>query len=238
MRDAVRGRVAGALSLPVEIAPHPRAKTLKLRVHPLRRSVVVTTPPQCSERQVERFVAQQREWIDRQLARLPDLTPLADGVQYPVLGEWLTIRFDAALRGRVRDRDGMIYVPGPAMGKARKLRRFLEQRLLGYVADQAHEYATRLERRVTQIRLREMRSRWGSCSSEGGLCFNWRLVFAPPEVTDYVVAHEAAHLVEMNHSADFWRLVAALYPEYRSAKRWLRRESQQLFCYLPESVCR
>jgi predicted metal-dependent hydrolase len=78
------------------------------------------------------------------------------------------------------------------------------------------------------MRLRDQRSRWGSCSGDGHLSFSWRLIMAPPFVLDYLAAHEVAHLVEHNHSRRFWRLVEKLYPEWRHARAWLRAEGSTL----------
>lgn len=80
----------------------------------------------------------------------------------------------------------------------------------------------------TSITIRDQKSRWGSCSSRGTLSFNYRLVFAPPKVLDYVVVHELCHLTHMNHSKDFWSMVAGVMPEYKEYKKWLREHGQEL----------
>ena len=80
----------------------------------------------------------------------------------------------------------------------------------------------------TSITVRDQRSRWGSCSSRGTLSFNYRLIFSPPEVLDYVVVHELCHLTHMNHSKDFWNKVASVMPEYKIQKQWLRDHGQEL----------
>jgi predicted metal-dependent hydrolase len=84
-----------------------------------------------------------------------------------------------------------------------------------------------------RITLRDQRSRWGSCSSKGTLSFNWRLVLAPHDVLDYVVVHEICHLVELNHSPRFWRLVAKRRPDYADAKRWLDEHGWEILAYRP-----
>lgn len=80
-----------------------------------------------------------------------------------------------------------------------------------------------------RLSVRDQRSRWGSCSSGGNLNFNWRLIMAPPEVLDYVVIHEAAHLRELNHSPRFWEIVAEYDPEFRAHKLWLKKYGDVLF---------
>lgn len=80
----------------------------------------------------------------------------------------------------------------------------------------------------TSITIRDQKSRWGSCSSRGTLSFNYRLIFAPPKVLDYVVVHELCHLTHMNHSKDFWNMVEQVMPDYRIYKDWLREHEPEL----------
>ncbi|MBE0554766.1 MAG: M48 family metallopeptidase, partial [Rhodobacteraceae bacterium] len=89
-------------------------------------------------------------------------------------------------------------------------------------------YAGLLGRRVTGITLRDTRSRWGSCTAAGRLMFSWRLIMAPPAVLDYVAAHEAAHLVEMNHSPAYWAVVGRIFPGWQAQRGWLRRHGPGL----------
>lgn len=85
-----------------------------------------------------------------------------------------------------------------------------------------------------RITVRDQKTRWGSCSSKGTLSFNYRLLFAPPRVLDYVVVHELCHLTYMNHSRDFWNKVASVMPDYLTCKRWLRDHGSELngLCHL------
>ena len=95
-------------------------------------------------------------------------------------------------------------------------------------AARARALAARLGKSVTRVGVRDPKSRWGSCSSTGGLSFSWRLVFAPEDVMDYVVAHEVSHLVHMNHGKRFWRLVERLCPGAERHRLWLNRNRAQL----------
>lgn len=79
-----------------------------------------------------------------------------------------------------------------------------------------------------RITIRDQKTRWGSCSSTGTLSFNYRLMFAPPRVLDYVVVHELCHLTYMNHSRDFWNLVGAVMPEYKVHRTWLKEHGEEL----------
>ncbi|MCM1264216.1 MAG: M48 family metallopeptidase [Butyrivibrio sp.] len=79
-----------------------------------------------------------------------------------------------------------------------------------------------------KISIRSQKTRWGSCSSKGTLSFNWRLMLAPPAILDYVVVHELCHLTYMNHSAEFWKLVESVFPNYRVTRKWLREHGNEL----------
>ena len=80
----------------------------------------------------------------------------------------------------------------------------------------------------TKITVRDQKTRWGSCSSNGTLSFNYRLMYAPPRILDYVVVHELCHLTHMNHSKEFWNMVASIMPEYKTYRQWLKDHGQEL----------
>ena len=106
--------------------------------------------------------------------------------------------------------------------------RALQARALAWYRGRVEEYCHRLDLPMPAVRLSNARTRWGSCSSRSGIRLHWRLIHLPPALIDYVVAHEVAHLVEMNHSARFWAVVERLYPDWRSARAALRAASASL----------
>ena len=108
------------------------------------------------------------------------------------------------------------------------LKTVAQQQMLAY----SRHFAERLGCEFRQIRMRDVFGRWGSCNSRGDLMYSWRLVMAPRAVQSYVAAHEVAHLLEMNHSDAFWRLVCGVCPDYVAQKRWLRDNSGVLHSYV------
>lgn len=96
-------------------------------------------------------------------------------------------------------------------------------RACSIIPERVAYYQPQVAKPVNVIRIKDVRSRWGSCSSKGNLNFNWRLVLAPMEVLDYVVVHELCHLREMNHSKAFWSLVEGILPDYRKRREWLKK---------------
>jgi hypothetical protein len=126
---------------------------------------------------------------------------------------------------------GEIRVRGDPMHLARRVRDHLAAMARDELARRARQLAPRIGRSVTRVSVRDTKSRWGSCSGGGNLSFSWRLIFAPEPVIDYVVAHEVAHLAEMNHGPRFWRLVESLSPDCAAPRAWLKRHRGRLFSY-------
>lgn len=96
-------------------------------------------------------------------------------------------------------------------------------------AQKVSYYAAIMNVTYNRISIREQKTRWGSCSSLGNLNFNWRLIFAPEEVVDYVVVHELAHRIEMNHSKAFYHIIESVLPDYKRSQKWLRDNGQSLW---------
>jgi predicted metal-dependent hydrolase len=136
------------------------------------------------------------------------------------------------LRGVVECADGVLTVPGDPAHLSRRLTDYLKAEARREIGIRARDKAARIERRVAAVTLRDTRSRWGSCNSAGRLNFSWRLIMAPEFVLDYVVAHEVAHLAEMNHGPKFWRLCAQLSgADPTTARAWLKRHGPELHAY-------
>lgn len=95
------------------------------------------------------------------------------------------------------------------------------------LSELVQQYAQKMQVRVGKITIREQRTRWGSCSSQGNLNFNWKLVLMPKRIQEYVVVHELAHRKEMNHSPAFWSIVAAVLPDYEERRKWLRAHERE-----------
>ncbi len=125
----------------------------------------------------------------------------------------------------------MLVVGGEAESISRRIEAWLRGEARRVLTERAGAQAERLGRSPGRISIRDTRSRWGSCSSAGMLSFSWRLILAPPEVLDYVVAHEMAHLAQRGHGAEFWRIVARLTAHMDAGRAWLRLKGRDLFRY-------
>ena len=170
-------------------------------------------------------------WIEKRLNALPPAVPFRDGTVLPLLGELLALTKPMNGARRTRRIDGALMVPGEGVEFAGCVRRWLIAEAQREISRRAEDLARRVERPIKRLAIRDPATRWGSCSAAGGLSFSWRLILAPPAVLDYVVAHEIAHLRELNHSARFWSLVAGLAGEHDAERAWLRHNGTRLRRY-------
>lgn len=220
-----------ARELPVDIAVHPRARRMTLRVDKGSGRLRLTLPPGVSRDDGLSFIRRQEGWLRQRLAELPEAVPFADGTLLPILGFDHRVRHRPDTRAGVWRSAGEIHVSGQAEHLPRRLTDFLKKEARAEITPRAHALAKEVGRPVGRITLRDTSSRWGSCSSRGDLSFSWRLILAPETVLHYVVAHEVAHLRHMNHGPRFWHLVDTLVDDVETPKRWLRHNGARLMRY-------
>ncbi len=220
-----------SLTLPLDIRSSPRARRLSLRVCAATRSVKLTVPARTSEAHALAFLERNRDWLLRESARrLPPPIEFAPGTSLPVAGTDLLL---AEGGGRLARREGdRLLVPGEAALYAGRVKRWLQQEALRLLEAETRGAARRLPKTVRQVRVGDFRSRWGSCSADGRIAYSWRLLLAPPFVRRAVVAHETAHLLEMNHGPDFWALATELLGHsHAEARCWLKANAPLLMRY-------
>jgi predicted metal-dependent hydrolase len=221
-----------ALGAEVSIRISPRARRVGLRIDAAERKVEVILPRGVAVKTGLRFLEAKRAWVTARLEALPPPVPFVEGALVPVLGVVHRIRRELdPTASPVRIGDGEIRVRGDPMHLPRRVREYLVATAGAEIAPRARRLSAQIGRDIARINLRDTRSRWGSCSGTGNLSFSWRLIFAPEPVLDYVVAHEVAHLVEMNHGPRFWRLVASMVPDATGPRAWLKRHRARLLSY-------
>jgi predicted metal-dependent hydrolase len=224
----------------VRIRRHRQARRYTLRIHAATREVVLTMPPRGSLKEAKRFAEKHGGWIAARLHRLPEAAPFADGTVLPLRGVEHRIVHRPGVRGTVwaevaADGMSLLCVAGEAPHVDRRITDFLKREAQRDLEIASRRAADQLGVDVKRISVRDQSSRWGSCSTTGVLSFSWRLVLAPPFVLEYLAIHEVAHLVEMNHSPRFWRLVKRLCPDAGRAKTWLDVHGTDLHRYgLPD----
>ena len=216
--------------LPIVIRKHPSSRRITLRFQPLHHSLTLTLPRYVSIKQGLDFIEQKRKWIERQVDETLQQLPFENGAMVPVLGREYRIRHIGG-RGLVAIAGDEIHVPGELEFLPRRVRDWLKQEARTRLGEYARQQAALLDKRIRSVSVRDTTSRWGSCSHNGSLSFSWRLILAPQNIFDYVVSHEVAHLIEFNHSARFWQIVARLHPDYQAAEYWLSRHGPGLYGY-------
>ena len=218
--------------LAVTFVRSARARRASLRVDAARRRIVLTAPLRMGRGMAIDFALAQAGWIAARLKRLPDLKPFVDGAEVPLFGAPHLIRHRADRRGTVWREGAEIHVAGKPEHLPRRLRDWLTAEFRSELVPLVHAKALRVERPVKRITVRDSRSRWGSCGPDATLSFSWRLVFAPPEVLDYLVAHEVAHLVHLNHGPRFWALARTLCEvPIEGPQGWLKKNGEVLLQY-------
>jgi predicted metal-dependent hydrolase len=220
----------------VRIRRHRQARRYTLRIHAATREVVLTMPPRGSLREAKQFAERHGGWIAARLHRLPQAAPFADGTVVPLRGIEHRIAHRPGVRGTVwleagSDGQQFICVTGEAPHINRRVGDYLAREARRDLEAASRSAAEKLGVAIKRVSVRDQSSRWGSCSSTGVLSYSWRLILAPPFVLDYLAVHEVAHLVEMNHSPRFWRLVHRHCPDAERAKVWLDAHGADLHRY-------
>ncbi|HVY58550.1 MAG TPA: SprT family zinc-dependent metalloprotease [Xanthobacteraceae bacterium] len=220
----------------VRLRRHRQARRYTLRIQAATREVVLTIPPRGSVKEAKEFAEKHGGWIAARLDRLPKAAPFAPGTVLPLRGLPHRIVHRRGERGTVWSEMGprgerLLCVAGERPHLERRITDFLKREARRDLEAATSYYADRLGVRIKRISIRDQASRWGSCSTTGVLSFSWRLILAPRHVLDYLAAHEVAHLVEMNHSVRFWRLLKRICPDMHRAKVWLDVHGTDLHRY-------
>lgn len=210
-----------------------RARRVSLKVKAAERQVHVIVPGLRAFPQARAFAAQQRDWIDVQLEGLPAPMPFVPGGDILFQGDrYALVCPPGKGRPKVDRTRQQLIVPSPDPESfPGRVRRLLIREARAELEAATHHYAAELGKRVSKVSVRDQSSRWGSAitrQGEGQISYSWRLICAPPDILEYVCAHECAHLIEPNHSAAFWAVCERLFPETNMAKRWLTRHGQDL----------
>jgi predicted metal-dependent hydrolase len=219
----------GDPAIEVRLRRHAGARRMVLRVPRSGTGPTLTLPLSASLAAARTFLREQEPWLRRHLAERPREIPVGEGTVLPFGDGRLTVHAHGGRRLFLAD--GVLHVPGGPAGLAPRVGAFVKDAARRGCAAAVTRHAGRLGRVPRRISLRDPRSRWGSCTDAGDLMFSWRLALAPSAVLDYVVAHEVAHLAELNHSSRFWDQVRRLCPDFEPHRAWLRRHGADLHAF-------
>lgn len=214
----------------------PIAKRVWLKVRP-HGGLEVVVPRRMPLAGLDEIIIRREGWIRKHMDAAgstpapPPAQVYTDGVMLPYLGGRyrLTVKHTGARRAKVRLSGGSIVVPVAESSSAA-----IKTAVTGWYREMAGRHirgrvdALKRGHSPGRITIKDQKTRWGSCSTAGNLNFSWRLVMAPPEVVDYIVIHELAHLERPDHSKAFWRKVESRCPEYRERVDWLKQNGPML----------
>jgi predicted metal-dependent hydrolase len=200
--------------------------------------VEVRAPHGADERGIERFVRQKSAWIEAKLNqqshKAAEIFRLEDQSEITVMGEPYTIHVTFGTKNSLDCTPGRLGFTlkdpdATAATMASLFRRWLLKRASDYMIPKTREIAARLglSSRLKDIRFRRTRSKWGHCSSQGIIQYNWLIMLAPSSVIDYLIIHEVCHLRHMNHSPAYWAQVAVICPEHEVLRRWLKENEHR-----------
>lgn len=209
-----------------------RRRSLALQIAP-DASLIVRAPLRASEASIRDLVNRKMRWIlkHQRLVREHSRPPVkyAEGEKFLYLGEWRTLRVVAGANAPLVLNEKEFRLSGECLPRARQLlEAWYREKALEIISERVKPFVEMSGLNYGRLSITGAKRRWGSCSLKGNLNFSWRLIMGPPAVVDYVIAHELAHLEEHNHSSSFWRKVAALYPDCRPARKWLRKNQHLL----------
>lgn len=223
-------RLAGR-EIPLRIARHARARHISLRIDGADGAVRMILPRRAALSEGLEFAEHRKAWLLDQLDALPARILFRDGAIVPILGQDHTIRHDPGGRRGVWRAAGVLWASGHPEHLPRRIADYLKTEARRELSVRARDKAAKIQQNVRRVSVRETRTRWGSCGSDGTMNFCWRLILTPEDVLDYVVAHEVAHLKYMDHGQDFWDLTARLTANATGARDWLRQHGDRVLRY-------
>jgi hypothetical protein len=221
----------GDRTAPLVARVNRRARRLIVKVDSLSGRVIVTAPSKRALPEAIAFARTRARWIVRQLDESAVATPFRDGAIIPLRGAPVTIVNEGGPRAGVRLDGDRLVAGGAAPHLNRRVTDWLKSEARNTLTERADHYAALLSRKRGPIAIRDTRSRWGSCARDGALSFSWRLILAPPAILDYVAAHECAHLVHLDHSPAYWRVLRGLGIDARAARDWFSAHGPALYAY-------
>jgi predicted metal-dependent hydrolase len=214
--------------LTIHIKRSGRRKTLLLRV--IDEKIQVNAPLFTSNHHISQFVIKNHAWIAEQKRKSHKKLSFMEGETIWFLGCALQLTlFSGPKQVFIEESKLCLYHPNPDPENIEKsLTAFLRKQAQSRLINQALNFESVFPHKATSLKVNTFKARWGSCSESGMIQLNWKLIFAPIDIIDYVIIHEYCHLRHFNHSKAFWSLVSTYCPAYKVAKKWLKENAHRL----------
>jgi predicted metal-dependent hydrolase len=227
----------GDIVLNVELRRLSSARRYILRVHNAHRRAIITMPLRGSKLIAHNLATKNATWIHQRIQKIPDAVPFVPNTKILLRDEpYILIHHPEEHKATWLESPGLnnvgyIHISGKRAHFERRVYDFLKKLALIDLTQSVHFYCHKINIAPRSLRLRDTKSRWGSCSADGKLNFSWRLIMAPHYVLDYLAANEVCHLIHLNHSAVFWDLTRKLCAMTDQAEHWLKYKGTSLYSY-------
>ncbi len=218
----------------VTVKRSKNARRVALRLDAKEGVMNLVIPPHMKLDSALKFAKTHEKWVKETLAALPPSVPFEDGTIIPILGQKrrISVTYDEKFKGtEIHLLKTVLQVRTNQIDPSVRIRRFLKQLAKDTLTEMTKKKIRRIGVENVTVGVRETKSRWGSCSEDGNISYSWRLIFAPEVAMDYVVAHEVAHLVHLNHGEEFWRLCRRLSKDGFEGQYWMRNHGNMLLRY-------
>ena len=196
-------------------------------------TLTIRAPMRISQAQIHSFVQEKSDWVMRTRERLKSIThtpsrQYTDGETFLFLGSPFDLKLVGPQRPSLKFDNGFTLSHTAQKRSESIFTRWYKKHAYEVISERVTQFAQQYSLTPGQVKITSAKTRWGSCNPNGTLNFTWRLVMAPLDVIDYVIAHELAHLHVKNHSSKFWKFVEAIYPDYKKQRNWLRENGEKL----------
>jgi len=227
----LKEKIKDELDLEIKINQSSRSKKLTLKVDGKSNIPILSMPGLCSQKRAFEFVKAHLDWLEEKLSQSVAPQKFKNGDKFSLFGQELEIKHSPELRAGVVIEGGLIKVSGETGFLHRRVKDFIKKQAKDKLKKLSQEKAAILGYKINNVVIKDTKSRWGSCSSNSNINYNWRIALAPEYVTEYLVSHEVSHLKHQDHSKDFWACVKTLMPDYVQGKNWLRTKGKELYIY-------
>ena len=222
---------AQALGFDIKVTRSPLARKLTLRIDTKDRIPALTIPKYCTNKKALSFVKSNQSWIVESLSKLPILRSFEDGETISLFGKEYQICHQPNARKGEYTKSGILYVSGDKEFLHRRVKDFIKKKASDEFYKRSLRLADKIDCHVCDVCIKDTKSRWGSCSSNCNINYNWRIALAPSFVINYLIAHEVSHLLHQDHSSNFWNIVQELCPRYKEGREWLKEHGKELYQY-------
>ena len=217
---------------PVVISRKNNIRRLSLKVCRITGEISINAPKFLSESEIYKFYNLNRNWIHNQINQCLVPKIVKEGLFLPVEGNLYEIVVKKSCSKIKILENNQICIPKNISDIGKELQTFLLKYCKSVMIPIILKKSNLIQKKIKKISFKDTKSRWGSCSSTGSIMLNWRLIMVPPSVYNYVIIHEIAHLVHMNHGPLFWKLVQELSPNYSKDKEWLKKNGREIRRYI------